>query len=132
METNKPKTSLVKIGRHLIPRLAPTDYIILGERRWHSLHSRAQEMLEDSRADSAQRVEIMKALYKQRDETLSLAVYFAATIEGALEVIQHAEKKNKLNFAEDIDAMSPEEIIQAAMALFNCDYEITSPVSPKT
>lgn len=88
-------------------------------------------MLEDARADSAQRVEVMKALYKQRDETLSLAVFFAATIEGALEVLQHAEKKNKLNFTEDIDAMSPEEIIQAAMALFNCDYEITSPVSPK-
>lgn len=127
----KLQTRLVKVGKHLIPRLSASDYISLGERRWHSLHSRAQEMLDDAQADSAQRVEVMKDIYKKRDETLSLAVFFAATIEGAVEVLELAGKKNKFNFQEIIDEMSPEEIIQAAMGLFGCDYELASPEDPK-
>ena len=63
METNKPKARLVAIGRHMLSCLSANDYIEIGERRWHALHNRAQEMLEDSRADSAQRVECLKAIY---------------------------------------------------------------------
>ena len=49
METNKPKARLVAIGRHMLSCLSANDYIEIGERRWHALHNRAQEMLEDSR-----------------------------------------------------------------------------------
>ena len=92
METNKPKARLVAIGRHMLSCLSANDYIEIGERRWHALHNRAQEMLEDSRADSAQRVECMKAIYDLRDRTTQLAIQHGATLEGALEVIEHGQE----------------------------------------
>ena len=130
METNKPKTRLVAIGRHMLPCLSANDYIEIGERRWHALHNRAQEMLEDSRADSAQRVECMKAIYELRDRTTQLAIQHGATLEGAFEVIEHACKKAKVDGSEAVELMQPEVVVSTAFALFGIDIDAESS-SPK-
>jgi hypothetical protein len=130
METNKPKTRLVAIGRHMLSCLSANDYIEIGERRWHALHNRAQEMLEDSRADSAQRVETMKAIYDLRDRTTQLAIQHGATLEGALEVIEHACKKAKVDGSEPVAMMQPEVVVATALALFGIDLDAESS-SPK-
>jgi hypothetical protein len=106
------------------------DYIEIGERRWHALHNRAQEMLEDSRADSTQRVECMKAIYDLRDRTTQLAIQHGATLEGALEVIEHACKKAKVDGSEAIALMQPEVVVSTALALFGIDLDAESS-SPK-
>ena len=110
--------------------LSANDYIEIGERRWHALHNRAQEMLEDSRADSAQRVECMKAIYDLRDSTTQLAIQHGATLEGALEVIEHACKKAKVDGSEAIALMQPEVVVSTALALFGIDLNAESS-SPK-
>ena len=130
METNKPKARLVAIGRHMLSCLSANDYIEIGERRWHALHNRAQEMLEDSRADSAQRVETMKAIYDLRDRTTQLAIQHGATLEGALEVIEHACKKAKVDGSEAVTLMQPEAVVSTALALFGIDLDAESS-SPK-
>ena len=126
MEPNKPKARLVAIGRHMLSCLSANDYIEIGERRWHALHNRAQEMLEDSRADSAQRVECMKAIYDLRDRTTQLAIQHGATLEGALEVIEHACKKAKVDGSEAIALMQPEVVVSTALALFGIDLDAES------
>lgn len=112
---------LVSVGRHLLPRLSPLDIIALSERRWHSLHARAQEMLEDARADSAQRVAVMTALYAQRDETATLAVRMAGTLDGAVEVIRYALAKAKIEDLAFLDEMASEDVQWAALTLVGCD-----------
>ncbi|CAB4184692.1 hypothetical protein UFOVP1116_25 [uncultured Caudovirales phage] len=126
MEPSKPKTRLVAIGRHMLSCLSANDYIEIGERRWHSLHVRAQEMLEDSRADSVQRVECMKAVYDLRDRTTQLAIQHGATLEGAIEVIEHACKKAKVDCSESIALMQPEFVVSTALALFGIDIDAES------
>lgn len=126
METNKPKARLVAIGRHMLACLSANDYIEIGERRWHALHNRAQEMLEDARAEPAQRVEHMKAIYDLRDRTTQLAISHGATLEGALEVIEHACKKAKVDGSEAIALMQPDVVISTALALFGIDLEAES------
>ncbi len=126
METTKPKARLVAIGRHMLACLSANDYIELGERRWHALHNRAQEMLEDARAEPAQRVEHMKAIYEMRDRTTQLAVQHGATLEGALEVIEHACKKAKVDGNEAVALMQPEVVISTALALFGIDLDSES------
>ena len=121
MESNKPKARLVSVGRHMLSCLSANDYIEIGERRWHALHNRAQEMLEDSRAESAQRVEHMKAIYELRDRTTQLAIQHGATLEGALEVIEHACKKAKVDGSEAVALMQPEVVISTALSLFGID-----------
>jgi len=130
MEPNKPKARLVAIGRHMLSCLSANDYIEIGERRWHALHNRAQEMLEDSRADSAQRVETMKAIYDLRDRTTQLAIQHGATLEGALEVIEHACAKAKVDGSEAVALMQPEAVVSTALALFGIDLDAESS-SPK-
>lgn len=126
-ETQKPK--LVAIGRHLLPCISANDYIELGERRWHALHNRASEMLEDARADSSHRVEHMKAIYELRDRTTALAIQHAATLEGAIEVIEHAASKAKVSATEAIAEMQPEAVIEAALGL--CGISLKDPPDPK-
>lgn len=126
------KPRLVSVGRHLLPRLAPADFIALGERRWHSLHTRAQEMLEDARADSAQRVATLDAIYAKRDRTASLAVEFAATLDGAIEVLGFALARAKIDeagAAETVESMTPEAVIEAAVGLLGVD--LREPSDPK-
>lgn len=130
METNKPKARLVAIGRHMLSCLSANDYIEIGERRWHALHNRAQEMLEDSRAEPAQRVEHMKAIYELRDGTTILALQHCKTLEGAIEVIEHACKKAKVDGSETIALMQPDAIMTTAFALFGIDLNEESP-NPK-
>lgn len=130
MEPNKPKTRLVSVGRHMLSCLSANDYIEIGERRWHALHSRAQEMLEDARAEPVQRVEHMKAIYDLRDRTTQLAIQHGATLEGALEVVEHACKKAKVDGKEAIALMQPETVISTALALFGIDLEAEN-ASPK-
>jgi len=83
-------------------------------------------MLEDSRADSAQRVETMKAIYDLRDRTTQLAIQHGATLEGALEVIEHACKKAKVDGSEAVALMQPEVVVSTALALFGIDLDAES------
>lgn len=78
-------------------------------------------MLEDSRAEPAQRVEHMKAIYELRDRTTQLAIQHGATLEGALEVIEHACKKAKVDGSEAVALMQPETVISTALSLFGID-----------
>jgi hypothetical protein len=130
MEPNKPKARLVAIGRHMLSCLSANDYIEIGERRWHALHNRAQEMLEDARAEPLQRVEHMKAIYDLRDRTTQLAIQHGATLEGALEVIEHACAKAKVDGSEAVALMQPEVVVSTALALFGIDLDAESS-SPK-
>lgn len=123
---------MVKIGRHLIPCISANDFIDIGERRWHALHSRASMMLEDARADSSQRVEIMKAVYDLRDHTTRNAVQHAHTLEGAIEIIQHAMTKAKITAepcAEAIEGLELLEIHNTAYRL--CGLSVETNPDPK-
>lgn len=131
METPKPKAKLVAIGRHMLSCLSANDYIEIGERRWHALHNRAQEMLEDARAEPAQRVEHMKKIYELRDYTAQLATQHAATLEGALEVIEHACKKAKVDGSEAVSLMNPEVVVDTALALFGIELAKGKTEDPK-
>jgi hypothetical protein len=125
-ETTKQKTRLVAIGRHFFSCLSANDYIQIGERRWHALHSRCQEMLEDARAEPAQRVEALKAIYELRDRTTQLAITHSATLEGAIEIIEHSAEKAKVDVSEAISLMSPDEVVKCAMGLVGIDIEDNS------
>jgi len=116
----------------MLPCISANDYIEIGERRWHALHSRASMMLEDARAESPQRVDHLKAIYELRDRTTALAIQHAATLEGALEVIDHAAKKatwTKESLALALADMQPEAVIEAALAL--CGITLGDEPSPK-
>ena len=112
---------VVKIGKHCFGCLSAYDYMKVGELRWHSLHHRAQEMLEAARAEPAQRVTALQDIYALRDRTTALAVQHAATIEGAFEVIELAAKAAKVDVSSDLSAMSPEAVIETALALVGVD-----------
>jgi len=118
-----PKTRMVKLGRHMLSLLSARDFMDIGESRWHALAQRTQEMLTDSRAEPAQRVEQMKAIYDLRDRTTTLALQHAATIEGAFDVIEHACGKVKIDPTEDLAAMQPEAVIRVALALLSVDVD---------
>jgi len=117
------KTRMVKIGRHTLSLLSARDFMEIGEARWHSISQRTLEMLTDSRAEPAQRVEQMKAVYDLRDRTTTLALQHAATIEGAFDVIEHACQKVKIDPSEDLAAMQPEAVIRAALSLLSVDVD---------
>ncbi len=117
----KPKARLVAIGRHFVSCLSANDYIEIGERRWHALHARAQEMLEDARAESEQRVAHMKEIYALRDETVRLALQHGSTVEGAVEVIQHACAKAKIDGSDALAQIQPDDLVTTALALFGVD-----------
>ena len=112
---------VVKIGKHCFGCLSAYDYMKVGELRWHSLHNRAQEMLEAARAEPAQRVTALQDIYALRDRTTALAVQHAATIEGAFEVIELAAKAAKVDVSSDLATMSPEAVIETALALVGVD-----------
>lgn len=112
---------VVKIGKHCFGCLSAYDYMKVGELRWHSLHNRAQEMLEAARAEPAQRVTALQDIYALRDRTTALAVQHAATIEGAFEVIELAAKAAKVDVSSDLATMSPETVIETALSLVGVD-----------
>ena len=126
-KTKNPR--LVSVGRHLLPCLTPNDFIEFGERRWHSLHTRAQEMLEDARAESTQRVAVLEDIYKKRDRTASLAVEFAATLDGAVEVLRFALARAKITDDAVIESLDPEVVIACALGLVGID--LTEKIDPK-
>ena len=112
---------VVKIGKHCFGCLSAYDYMRVGELRWHSLHARAQEMLEAARAEPAHRVTTLQEVYALRDRTTALAVQHAATIEGAFEVIEMAAKAAKVDVSSDLATMSPEKVIETALSLVGVD-----------
>ena len=121
MESKKPKTRMVSIGTHVFSCLSVNDFQMIAERRWHTLHARAQEMLEDARAEPQQRVDCMKELYALRDEGVVLAFGHAQTLDGAIEVIELAASKAKVDVSAVIREMQPTQVIHAAYALFSID-----------
>ena len=112
---------VVKIGKHCFGCLSAYDYMKVGELRWHSLHARAQEMLEAARAEPAHRVTTLQDIYALRDRTTALAVQHAATIEGAFEVIEMAAKAAKVDVSSELATMSPEKVIETALSLVGVD-----------
>jgi hypothetical protein len=112
---------VVKIGKHCFGCLSAYDYMRVGELRWHSLHARAQEMLEAARAEPAHRVTTLQEVYALRDRTTALAVQHAATIEGAFEVIEMAAKAAKVDVSSDLATMPPEKVIETALSLVGVD-----------
>jgi len=130
MEPAKVRTPrLVAVGRHLLPCLSASDFLALGEQRWHSLHTRAQEMLEDARADSEQRVKTLEAVYAKRDQTASLALELAATLDGAAIVIARAFEKANIQGSDVFDTLDPEATIRAAVGL--CGVDLNEKQDPK-
>ena len=121
----EPNTArVVKIGKHAFSCLSAHDYMKVGELRWHSLHARAQEMLEAARAEPAHRVTTLQDIYALRDRTTALAVQHAATLEGAFEVVEMAAKAAKVDLSSDLAAMTPDEVIAAALGLVGVDLTV--------
>lgn len=85
-------------------------------------------MLEDARADSAQRVAVLAEVYAKRDHVASLAVAHAATLSGAVEVVTHALERAKIVDEHVLASLAPEAIINSAIGLFGIDLsEKTDP-----
>jgi hypothetical protein len=112
---------MVKIGSHMVRYVTANEWMELGETRWHALYARALEMLDAAKADPAIRVEFLKDIFAKRDETLQNAVQWAATIEGAVEIITYIGSKQSLDLSESLNAMTPEQIMTAALQLLGVE-----------
>lgn len=124
MATNKissQQARMVKIGSHMVRYVTANEWMELGETRWHALYARALEMLDAAKADPAIRVEFLKDIFAKRDETLQNAVQWAATIEGAVEIITYIGSKQSLDLSESLNAMTPEQIMTAALQLLGVE-----------
>jgi len=119
--TAVPQSRLVKIGSHTLRLVTASEWMELGEMRWHALHARALEMLDSARGDPASRVSVLGDIYKKRDETLANAVQWAATIEGAHEIIQMVAKREGVDVAADLDKMKPEDIMSTALQMLGIE-----------
>lgn len=116
-----PQSRLVKIGAHTLRLVTASEWMELGESRWHSLHARALEMLDSAKADAASRVSVLSEVYKKRDETLTNAAQWAATIEGAHEIILLVAKKEGVDVSGDLERMKPEDIMTAALNMLGIE-----------
>ena len=74
---------------------------------------------------------VFKTIF-QLDRVLSLdpIIYKSNAAAGALEVIEHACKKAKVDGSEAVALMQPEAVVSTALALFGIDLDAESS-SPK-
>jgi hypothetical protein len=88
-------------------------------------------MLEDARADSGQRVPVLSTIYAERDNTAANAVRYAATLDGAMDVLDYALSKANLQRDASVDALTPDAVIKQALELLGVELKDKGQSDPK-